>query len=466
MTRLPDPERSRVILVGASDYKNFENLPAVANNLTGMARVLTSPSICGIQPAAVTVISEPLNPAEILDATYEAAESCTDTLIFYFAGHGLTSPHGDELLLAMPDTDPRRPHSAVRFDDVRMAILSGRKAPRKLVVLDCCFSGRAMMGTMSNSQDLAARSEVEGSYILTAASETKTALAPPGEDFTAFTGEFLTLLEHGSADGPPDLDMGTIYSHLHGRLSAQSRPLPQQRNRNAGASIILARNMHPRSDFSATKGDISSIVDYMHESTKASMNPKELRAELLGEHLPYAQRIRTGITLAKFFPEFRSEVCQVLVELGSESDLEPSDRVHLLGAMADLGWSPQTAKEELLRIAKTPHHGMVSLRSDACGELRRLKEKEMAIEGYMSIIMDSEVGISGRAIQAQIMAKYFPEQKNAALRLLWSAGKDKSLSASSRIEILRKIYEVDSDALDQVAALIRGIKSGRPSSAP
>ncbi|WP_435888594.1 hypothetical protein [Streptomyces niveus] len=36
--------------------------------------------------------------------------------------------------------------------------------------------------------------------------------------------------------------MDTLYRHLHGNLASKSRPLPQQRNRNTGGLIAVARN--------------------------------------------------------------------------------------------------------------------------------------------------------------------------------------------------------------------------------
>ncbi|EPH45013.1 branched-chain amino acid ABC transporter substrate-binding protein [Streptomyces aurantiacus] len=65
---------------------------------------------------------------------------------------------------------------------------------------------------------------------------------PPGETYTAFTGELITALSEGIPRAPDPMDMDTVYRHLHRALAAKSRPLPQQRNRNTGGLIALARN--------------------------------------------------------------------------------------------------------------------------------------------------------------------------------------------------------------------------------
>ncbi|MEU5581400.1 caspase family protein [Streptomyces huasconensis] len=463
MTRLPDPDKSRVVLVGASLYKGFEALPAVDNNLSAMAEVLTDPDICGISPSSVRVMTQPESPNHVLDAIYEAAENCSDMFVFYFSGHGLTSLHSDELLLATPDTDPRRPHSAIRFEDARLAVLSARRAPKKLVILDCCFSGRAMVGSMENSVDLATRSDIEGSYILTAAAETKTALAPPGETYTAFTGELVSLLKDGSPRGREHLDMAAVFSHLYSELAAKSRPLPQQRNRNAGASIILARNKQ----FRLERDHVASALEYVSKTMIADLKsgnpPEKLRADMMADHLPYAQRINRGSLLARIYPEFSAEICEVLAEIATEPDLDFSDHIELLGTLYNLGWRVEEIKKELLMIAKTPHpHGLAATRAKACMELRRLKVKDLAVEGYMSILMDSDVSAKIRSRQALQMGQNFPHMKNAALRFMWSASKDRRLDATTRIAILREICDLDPETIEEVTQLIRQIK--RPES--
>ncbi|WP_406360869.1 caspase family protein [Streptomyces sp. NBC_00715] len=459
MTHLPDPHKSRAVLVGASLYARCEALPAVDNNLSVMAEVLTDPEICGLSLDSVSVIAQPESPTRVLDAIYDAAENCTDTLVFYFAGHGLTSLHADELLLAIPNTDPRRPHSAIRFEDVRLAVLSARRAPKKLVILDCCFSGRAMVGSMENSVDLAARSDIDGSYILTAAAETKTALAPPGETYTAFTGELVSLLKTGAPSDREHLDMASVFSHLYSELAAKSRPLPQQRNRNAGSSIILAKNRQ----FSPKRDRVAFAFDYASKAIDAdlkSKNPIELlRSDMRAVYLPYAQRVNRGSLLAHIYPECTAEVCEVLAEIATESDLDPSERIELLGTLCALGWRVEEIKSELLTIAKTSHqYGLVTARSKACKELQKLKANDFAVEGYMSILMDPGASVKSRSRQALYMGQSFPNTKNAALRFMWSAGKDHRLEAAIRVEILRLICDLDPASIEKVTQLIRQIK--------
>ncbi|MFR9794322.1 caspase, EACC1-associated type [Streptomyces sp. MS06] len=243
MTALSDPDRSRAVLIGVHTYRKLGDLPAVRHNLEGLHRVLTDSGVWGLPADRCTTLDQPAGAEDVLDAVAHAATEASDTLLVYYAGHGLTDPHAEELYLALPDTDADREYTALRYEYLRRAVLApSATARRTVVVLDCCYSGRALVGSMSAGEHLAEHAVVEGTCLLTAAAETRTALAPPDETYTAFTGELLTALNEGIPDGPDPIDMDTLFRHLHRSLAARSRPLPQQRNRNAGGRIALARN--------------------------------------------------------------------------------------------------------------------------------------------------------------------------------------------------------------------------------
>jgi len=240
---LPDLARSEAVLVGAHAYGTLPDLPAVARNLDGLRGVLTDPAVWGLPPERCTVLAQPSSAQQVLDTVKEAAARATDMLFVYYGGHGLIDPHTDELYLALPDSVHDREYTALRYEYLRRAVLEPAAGVRRtVVVLDCCYSGRALIGRTSASDEIADRAAVEGTCLLTASAETRAALSPPGETYTAFTGELITALGEGIPGAPELIDMNTLYRHLHRTLAAKSRPLPQQRNRNTGGLIALARN--------------------------------------------------------------------------------------------------------------------------------------------------------------------------------------------------------------------------------
>ncbi|WP_416967934.1 caspase, EACC1-associated type [Streptomyces sp. 4F14] len=244
---LSDPAASRAVLIGTHEYRHLPRLPAVERSLSTLAEVLRHPDVWGLRPQNCRVVSQPENADTVLDALTDAAGSATDTLLVYYAGHGLIDQHNDELVLALPGSRQQRPDTALPYTYLRRVIGGPRcTARRKVVVLDCCFSGRALAGEMAGAapagEQIADHARIEGTFLLTATAETRKAVSLPGEPYTAFTGELIATLVTGVPGGPPHLDMTTLYQHLHARLAARGRPLPQQRNRNFGASIALARN--------------------------------------------------------------------------------------------------------------------------------------------------------------------------------------------------------------------------------
>ncbi|MFJ2900230.1 transporter substrate-binding domain-containing protein [Streptomyces sp. NPDC087218] len=240
MSVLPDPRASRAVLVGTSHYQHLEQLPAVSNNLQALAGLLSDPPSLHLPAQHVTVVENPAAAHTVVRAVRQAAAEATDTLVVYFAGHGLIDPQ-DMLSLALPHTKFGHIETALPYDWLRQVLLLDSRAERHVVILDCCYSGLAL-GRMSASPGLADQAAVEGSFLLAAAAETRTALAPVGDTYTAFTGALLDTLRHGIPGGPALLDLGTIYRHLRLTLEARGHPVPQARDRNSGAQVALGRN--------------------------------------------------------------------------------------------------------------------------------------------------------------------------------------------------------------------------------
>jgi hypothetical protein len=276
---LPDPARSRVALIGTSRFTDpgLPDLPAVRNNLDGLAASLRGTGRC-------RVVADPDSPVALIDPIHDAATEAEDTLIVYYAGHGLVHPRTLGLLLAVVGSTPERTHTAVPYDQVRECLLDS-PAARKVVILDCCYSGRALGGMADPTTAVANEATVEGTYLLASAPPNKQALSPPGERYTAFTGALLTLLTDGIPNGPRHLQLDLIYRQVRDALKRAARPEPQLRTNNTAGELALVRNPWHQPKFEAIPG--VPIIDFAPPKRDVRERLKELLRET-GLDMPYA----------------------------------------------------------------------------------------------------------------------------------------------------------------------------------
>jgi ATP-dependent Clp endopeptidase proteolytic subunit ClpP len=240
---LPDPERSRVVLIGTSQFTDPElpDLPAVRNNIAGLAACFTNPALWGVPEVHCRVVPDPDSAVALIDPIHEAATEAEDTLLIYYAGHGLVHGRTLDLLLAVVGSNPGRGYTAVPYDEVRHNVIDS-PARRKIVILDCCYSGRAIGGQADHASALATETAIEGAYLLTSAPPNKQSLSPPGETYTAFTGALLQILTQGVQNEPEYLQLGTIYRSVRHALKRTARPEPQLRVDNNVNELALVRN--------------------------------------------------------------------------------------------------------------------------------------------------------------------------------------------------------------------------------
>ncbi|GIJ47503.1 hypothetical protein Val02_43890 [Virgisporangium aliadipatigenens] len=246
--QLSDPRSSRVVLVGVGRYRSLPQLPTAVANLDALRDVFTDPALWGLPPENCVVLADPSAPS-MVDAALRGPGPATvrpdGLLLFYFAGHGLIDPRTGSLHLAVGDTDPDGVYAtSAPYEWVRRAFLDA-PAGRRVVILDCCYAGRAIDGM--GPAAVIDETEIDLTCVLVAASATRAALAPADEPYTAFTGTLVELLRGGLPDGPELLDLGTVYQETRATQLRKGRPLPELRARNGGELIPLVRNAAPLS---------------------------------------------------------------------------------------------------------------------------------------------------------------------------------------------------------------------------
>ncbi|MFF2073275.1 hypothetical protein ACFVXG_00790 [Kitasatospora sp. NPDC058162] len=236
---------SRALLVGTGQHapgSRLPDVPAVAATVREVGRVLVE--TCGLRPEnLLTPLIDPRDPIEFGNAVVAAAREAEDVLLVYYVGHGLVSP-GNELYLATAATDDVAEglaFKALPYQALREAF-SNCRAGSIIVVLDCCFAGRARGSFGTAASDGFALAALGGTYLLTSASRDEQALSLPDQPYTAFTGELLRYLREGEPGGPAELTLEAGYRHLRRVLPLLGLPAPERQLSGRAGDLVLAAN--------------------------------------------------------------------------------------------------------------------------------------------------------------------------------------------------------------------------------
>jgi WD40 repeat protein len=236
---------ARVLLIGSSTHVDGSPLPSVAavsRSVDALERAVVER--CGVDESCVRVLHDPAGPQELGSAITEAANQAESVLLVYYVGHGLVGSRDGELYLATHATDSLTEglaYKALPYSAVREALVRCR-ARSIVIVLDCCFSGRAGGTYGTAASDAFAASEMRGTHVLTSAAADEAALARPGDDYTAFTGELLRLLTEGDPTRPESLTLLDAYEWLDRTLPAKEFPRPRQHVSDSSGRLVLAPN--------------------------------------------------------------------------------------------------------------------------------------------------------------------------------------------------------------------------------
>ncbi|MGW4371783.1 caspase, EACC1-associated type [Nocardia takedensis] len=232
------------MLIGTGSYRRSDELPpipAAANNLHDLRERLAGPGGV-LNPDNCRTVLNPVGVAEAGAPIEMAAEQATDTLIVYYTGHGRLDSRG-RLYLALPNTDPDRARfTALSIATVREAIAESNAATR-ILILDCCFSGRAFDALADGPDAVVGQVDITGTYTITSSARNETSYAPRGHRNTAFTAALLT-----AATLNPDITLDELYFHTQQHLRRHAHPAPRRRaDDNAGRLVLFSRISLPES---------------------------------------------------------------------------------------------------------------------------------------------------------------------------------------------------------------------------
>jgi hypothetical protein len=242
----------KALVVATYAYRDagLSQLAAPGHDAEAFAAVLEDAEIAGF--SVTTLLNEPNHV--VAEAVEDFYADCgrNDLALLYFSGHGLKDDDG-RLYLAMANTRRDRLRStslpAAHVNDA----MDGSPSRRKVLILDCCYSGAFPAGRSAKSDEgvqTLERFQGKGRAVLTASDSTQyafegDALRGSGTS-SVFTRYLVEAIRSGAADLDEDGDIALdeLYSYVRERVVAE---MPQQRPKkqeDVDGRILIARNVH------------------------------------------------------------------------------------------------------------------------------------------------------------------------------------------------------------------------------
>ena len=150
-----DYQNTKILLLGVGEFldKKIRPIPNITSNLTQLKDLFENESIYKNLNSANIFSVLNGTQKEISRAIINITKNTTkkDTLIIYYAGHGIISKDDFELYLPAKDTfEEYIENEGISIKKFKNYIRRSL-ASRKVIIMDCCFSGR-IHGTMSSDE--------------------------------------------------------------------------------------------------------------------------------------------------------------------------------------------------------------------------------------------------------------------------------------------------------------------------
>lgn len=209
-------KNNKALVVGIDNYATAP-LSGCVNDAKAIAELLKkngdgSPNF---EVRFVPDVSTKSEMYELLDALFSQGES--DIALFYFSGHGTDELAGK---IVMPDYNGR--DLGIPMSEI-VQLANKSKSNNKIIILDCCFSGKMGEAGFTGTKDSVLG---EGVTIMTASNRDEYAVEDRITGHGIFTELLIQGLQGGAADVGGNITPASLYSFVDQSLGAwEQRPL-------------------------------------------------------------------------------------------------------------------------------------------------------------------------------------------------------------------------------------------------
>lgn len=240
--------RKLALLIATSRYADdsFASLAAPEHDVAALAKVLGDPDIAGFE--VTTLVNESRNTVGAAIGDFYRDCKGTDLTLIYFTGHGQKDSDGRLHIVLTDSRHDNLLFTALPAAQIDQAI-SGCVSRRKILILDCCYSGAYASGYTPRADDSAHTLEQFGGRGLTVltASDSLGYSWEASKDAreSVFTRHLVEGIREGTADlnGDGDITLDELYLYVHDRVVED---LPTQRPQlkdNIDGRTVVARNV-------------------------------------------------------------------------------------------------------------------------------------------------------------------------------------------------------------------------------
>jgi hypothetical protein len=238
------------MLVATTTYEDpdLRQLVSPARDAAALAEVLGAADVGGFEVSTVVDATAAEISASIDDFVAERERG--DLLLLYLSCHGLKDEQG-RLYFAARNTRRDRLRSTAVAAGFVNDILFTCRSRRKVLLLDCCYSGAFAKGLAVKADDsvhTADHFDARGLVVLTASDATQYAFEGDAVTGVAAPSLFTASVADGLRTGAADVDgdglvsVDDVYEYARRRLRDQPRPQsPRKWEFDVAGSIVLAR---------------------------------------------------------------------------------------------------------------------------------------------------------------------------------------------------------------------------------
>lgn len=196
--------RNHALLVGTAAYEdaNFPALPSVRADVHFLGQVLEMPTV-GRYEKCVRVEDSSKEAIKQAVEQFLRDREPDELVVLYISGHGAYDREDGQLYYVTTDTDGQRLQQTALDASYVTDQLERCAARRKVLLLDCCFSGSAVQGFRSKGASSSATApvvEASGVHVITASQHWEQAFTTDADQPSQFTKAMVEGLHSGQAD--------------------------------------------------------------------------------------------------------------------------------------------------------------------------------------------------------------------------------------------------------------------------